>query len=74
MIEVNTTYLGQMPGGIIAKNSYAPVPAPLFRTQSEFILAWTNEGNASKYIFADIGISALLSAFSFTGSTSLLQV
>ena len=48
MIEVDTTYSWQMPRGIDAKELCASVPAPLFRTQSEFGLAWANEISASK--------------------------
>ena len=50
MIEVDTTYSWQMPGGIDAQDFCASVPASLFRTQSEFSLAWANEMRASKQI------------------------
>ena len=48
MIEVDTTYSWQMPHGVDAGGLCASVPAPLFRTQSEFGLAWANEMSASK--------------------------
>ena len=48
MIEVDTTYSWQMPCSIDAQEFCASVPASLFRTQSEFDLAWVNIVSASK--------------------------
>ena len=48
MIEVDTTYLWQTPGGVDAKRFCASVPVSLFPTQTEFSLAWANEMSASK--------------------------
>lgn len=56
MIEVDTTYLWQMPGGVDAKSLCASIP-----------------GSSTNNIHADTG-SMPVSAFSFTGNTSLPRI
>ena len=56
MVEVDTTYLWQMPGGVDAKSLCASIP-----------------GSSTNNIHADTG-STPVSAFSFTGNTSLPQI
>jgi len=48
MVEVDTTHLWQMQYSIDARGLCASAPASLFRTQSEFGLAWAKEMSARK--------------------------
>ena len=73
MIDVKTTFLWKIQSGVDAKVCCNPVLAPFSRTQSEFSLAFANEGSAGKYYLADMGVSTPMSALSFTGNTSLPQ-
>ena len=75
MSEVETTYYSwQMPRSVDARGLCASVPTARSQAQFELIQTCMNELSSCKYILADMGISSLVSVFSFTGNISLPQV